>query len=133
MIGQLPRSSGRSLPSHISFVDAFATRVTELQADLRVRSRVHEIDDALPRDDVLAAYMPAQPGEMRPSRETSVISAMTSPAPPIARAPRCAKWKSFGVPSLQSTCTSATRRRGFGACSPRSENGVNIGGRSASA
>ena len=33
-------------------------------------------------------YMPAQPGEIRPSRSTSDISVNTSPAPPIARLPR---------------------------------------------
>jgi hypothetical protein len=31
--------------------------------------------------------MPAQPCEMRASRDTSVISVNSSPAPPIARAP----------------------------------------------
>ena len=31
--------------------------------------------------------MPVQPGEMRPSRVTQVISVSTSPAPPSARAP----------------------------------------------
>ena len=37
---------------------------------------------------------------MRASGETQVISANTSPAPPIARAPRCTKWKSPIRPSL---------------------------------
>ena len=37
-----------------------------------------------------------QPGEMRPSRVTQVISVKTSPAPPSARAPRCTRWKSLG-------------------------------------
>ena len=44
-------------------------------------------------------YMPAQPGEMRPSRLTSVISVITRPAPPMARLPRCTRCQSFGCPS----------------------------------
>jgi hypothetical protein len=52
--------------------------VAELQADLRRCSLVHEVDDA---------YIPAQPGEMRPSRSTSVISVNSNAAPPWARAP----------------------------------------------
>ena len=43
-------------------------------------------------------YIPAQPGEIRPSRLTSVISVITSPAPPIARLPRCTRCQSFGMP-----------------------------------
>ena len=34
-----------------------------------------------------SVYMPAQPGVMRASADTFVISEMTSPAPPIARLP----------------------------------------------
>src|SRR5438034_1092948 len=44
-------------------------------------------------------YMPVQPGLIRPSRLTSVISVITSPAPPIARLPRWTRCQSFGVPS----------------------------------
>jgi len=55
---------------------------------LGVAVHVHEVDDALPRRDVLGLYIPVQPGEIRPSRDTSVISLNTSPAPPTARLPR---------------------------------------------
>ena len=44
-------------------------------------------------------YMPVQPGLIRASRLTSVISVMTSPAPPTARLPRWTRCQSPGVPS----------------------------------
>src|SRR5688572_15555128 len=36
---------------------------------------------------------------MRASGDTHVISVNTSAAPPSARAPRCTRWKSLGMPS----------------------------------
>ena len=72
--------------------------------------------------------MPAQPGEMRPSRETSVISAMTSPAPPAARAARCVRWKSFGVPSTAEYMHIGETTTRFGSTRSRSLSGVNIAG-----
>ena len=36
---------------------------------------------------------------MRPCGVTQVISVNTRPAPPSARAPRCTRWKSLGMPS----------------------------------
>ncbi len=44
--------------------------------------------------------MPASPGVMRPSGETALASAITKPAPPAARAPRCTRCQSFATPSL---------------------------------
>ena len=44
-------------------------------------------------------HMPVQPGLIRPSGETQVISVKTRPAPPSARSPKWTKWKSLGVPS----------------------------------
>src|SRR5438034_1569010 len=44
-------------------------------------------------------YIPVQPGVMRPSRLTSVISATTRAAPPTAREPRFTRCQSLGVPS----------------------------------
>ena len=49
---------------------------------------VHEVDDALPREACSGRYIPVQPGEMRPSRVTQVISVNTRPAPPNARVPK---------------------------------------------
>src|SRR2546427_3070210 len=42
-------------------------------------------------DTCSGLYMPVQPGEIRPSGDTSVISVNTSPAPPMALAPRCTR------------------------------------------
>ena len=44
-------------------------------------------------------YIPAEPRERRASGDTAAISVMSSAAPPNARAPKWARWKSFGAPS----------------------------------
>src|SRR3954465_8567009 len=49
----------------------------------------------------LSAQIPASPGVIRPSAETEVASAITSPAPPAARAPRCTRCQSFATPSSE--------------------------------
>lgn len=49
----------------------------------------------------LSDQMPRSPGEMRPSGDTEVASAMTTAAPPRARAPRCTRWKWLARPSWQ--------------------------------
>ena len=45
-----------------------------------------------------AFHSPVSSGEMRPRGSTAVASAMTSPAPPAARAPRCTRCQSVGTP-----------------------------------
>src|SRR5580658_8154298 len=47
----------------------------------------------------LSAQMPASPGVIRPSGETALASAMTKPAPPTARDPRCTRCQSVATPS----------------------------------
>ena len=59
----------------------------------------NEAVDACQRLDVRIGPEPAQPGVMRPSGETAVASAITSPAPPAARAPRWTRCQSFATPS----------------------------------
>ena len=73
-------------------------------------------------------YMPAHPGLMRPSRLTSVISVITSPAPPMARLPRCTRCQSSGVPSSAEYWHMDETTTRFGSTSSRSRNGVNMGG-----
>ena len=73
-------------------------------------------------------YIPAQPGEMRPSRLTSVISVITSPAPPIARLPRWTRCQSFGSPSSARYWHIELTTIRFGSTSSRSRYGVNSGG-----
>ena len=72
---------------------------------------------------------PVQPGEMRPSGETQVISVNTSPAPPVARAPRCTRCQSFGRPSTAEYCAIGETTMRFSSVRPRSVSGRNIGGR----
>ncbi len=74
------------------------------------------------------AYMPAQCRLMRPSGSTSVISAMTRPAPPTARLPRCTRCQSFTVPSLAEYMHIGDTTTRLGMVSSRSLIGANIGG-----
>src|SRR5262245_60069903 len=48
-----------------------------------------------------SAQIPASPGVIRPSGETAVASAITSPAPPTAREPRWTKCQSVATPSAE--------------------------------
>src|SRR5207253_2690642 len=73
-------------------------------------------------------YMPVQPGLIRPSRLTSVISVITSPAPPIARLPRWTRCQSFGVPSSAEYWHMGEQTTRLASTSSRSRKGVNIGG-----
>jgi hypothetical protein len=75
-----------------------------------------------------AFHSPGQPGVMRASALGQVISATTMPAPPMARAPRCTRWKSAGTPSTQEYCAIGDTTTRFFSVTPRSVNGVNIGG-----
>ncbi len=45
-------------------------------------------------------HKPVSCGEMRPCADTAVASAITAPAPPTARLPRCTMCHSFGTPSV---------------------------------
>ncbi len=80
-----------------------------------------------------AFQIPVQPGEMRPSGDTQVISVNTSPAPPVARAPRCTRCQSSGMPSFAEYCAIGETTMRFSSRMPRSSNGRNIGGRATSA
>ena len=73
--------------------------------------------------------MPGQPGVIRARSETAVISANTSPAPPIAKQPRCTRWKSPGMPpgSAEYMFIGETTTR-FATTICPTRNGVNIGG-----
>ncbi len=72
--------------------------------------------------------MPVQPGEILPSREMSVISVITSAAPPTARLPRWTRCQSFGIPSSPEYWHIGETTTRFFSFMPRSSNGVNIGG-----
>ena len=80
-----------------------------------------------------SAYRPPHPGVIRPGAEVQIISVITSPAPPTARAPRCTRWKSPGRPSTDVYMSIAETTTRFASSSERSLNGVNIGGDGATA
>src|SRR4029453_3997126 len=65
---------------------------------------------------------------MRASRDTSVISAITNPAPPIARLPRCTRCQSPINPSSATYWHIGDTTSGFGSTRSPSRNGVNMGG-----
>ncbi len=65
---------------------------------------------------------------IRPSADVQIISVITSPAPPIARAPRCTRWKSPGVPSTDEYMSIGETTTRLESSRPRNRNGANIGG-----
>ena len=73
-------------------------------------------------------HNPGHAGVMRPSGLTQVISAITSEAPPSARAPRCTRWKSPGTPSTAEYCAIGDTTTRFFSVTLRTVYGVNIGG-----
>ena len=128
-IGQLSAGSGSSLPSHSRRVEplrpACASCMPILAGCRRARSR----RCASRPPTCSGLYMPAQPGVMRASRLTSVISAITSPAPPTRAAAEVDEVPVVGRAVLGRVLAHRRdARRGSPARSSRSRNGVNIGG-----
>ncbi len=64
-------------------------------------------------------HRPRQPGVMRASGETQVISPNTRAAPPMARAPRWTRWKSFGSPSAAEYIAIGETTMRLGSVTPR--------------
>ena len=90
--GQPPESSGWSMPSQPRCVAPLAPAwpsCMPMCASLCVCTQSTMRAHASPCASV---YRPGQPLVMRASALTQVISAITSAAPPIARAPRCTRW-----------------------------------------
>ena len=84
--GQLPAGSGSFASSQPSWVEPFGPGVPELQRDLRARcGRGRSRRCAATPRRAPPRTCPAQPGEMRASGDTQVISVNTSAAPPCAR------------------------------------------------
>ena len=128
--GQSPSSSGSSLAFPHQLGRALARRSGRAAgrsspASAGARSRRCAVHAAT----CSRVYMPVQPREMRASGETQVISVITSPAPPSARAPRWTRWKSFGVPSIGAVHVHRRDHDAVLRASSRAGvNGVNIGG-----
>ena len=69
--------------------------------------------------------MPVSSGEMRPSGETAVASAITIPAPPFANWARCVWCHSCGTPSTALYWHIGATQRRLRAVSPRIVKGEN--------
>ena len=99
MIGHPSASSGSLSPSQDSRVDAFRPACPSCMPIAAAEWRCTKSTIRFHAPTCAGSYMPVQPSEMRLSRLTSVISDITSPAPPIARLPRFTRCQSSGVPS----------------------------------
>src|SRR5207342_1980986 len=97
--GQLSLSSGTSLPSQPSLVDPLPPEWPSWRQIFAFDCAWTKSTIRFHAETCSVFHIPVQPGLIRPSGETQVISVKRSPAPPIARSPRCTKWKSLGVPS----------------------------------
>ena len=86
--GQLPDSSGLSMPSHATRVDALAPACPICIANLASLWLCTQSTMRFHAAVCSGGYIPGQPGVIRPWALTQVISANTIAAPPIARAPR---------------------------------------------
>ena len=129
--GQLPSSSGSLSPSHISFVEPLRPACPSC-APIALRECVCTKSTIRFHAAVCSSrYRPPQPGVIRPSADVQIISVITSPAPPRARAPRCTRWKSPGVPSTDVYMSIGDTTTRLPSSSSRSRKGVNIGGAAA--
>src|SRR5690606_31766561 len=72
-------------------------------------------------------HSPGHPGVMRASGEGQVISTITNPAPPRARAPRCTRWNSPGTPFSQEYIAIGETTMRFFSVVPRTRYGVSMG------
>jgi len=126
--GQLPDSSGRSSPSHGARVEPLAPAWPSCIAILALLPACTKSTMRFHATVCPSVYRPGQCGVMRASAEVQVISANTSPAPPSARAPKCTRWWSPGRPSTALYCAIGDTTTRLCNVSPRSVNGVNIGG-----
>ena len=126
-IGQAPSSNGRRSPSHISLVDALRPAWPIWRQNFPAELAWTKSTMRRHAASCASLQRPVQPGVMRASAETLVISVKISPAPPIARRHSGRGASRRGRRPWPNTCTSARRRRGCGSMS-RSRNGWNIGG-----
>jgi len=91
--------------------------MAQLHADAGVAVAVDEADDAGKGLLLLVVPQPRAP------RGDAAIG----PAPPMARAPRCTRWKSPGTPSVQEYMAIGDTRMRFLSLTPRAWYGVSMG------
>ena len=128
MSGQLPLSSGWSSPSQGTRVDPLAPAWPSCIAIFASLLACTKSTMRLNASRCAVFHSPGQPGVMRASAVGQVISTITIAAPPMARAPRCTRWKSPAMPSTHEYCAIGETTMRFFNVTPRSVNGVSIGG-----
>jgi hypothetical protein len=99
MSGQFPSGSGWSMPSHIRFVEPLAPACPSWRPIFAGECSCTKRTIRAQASRCAAVHIPGHHGVMRASGAGQVISVMIKPAPPVARAPRCTRCQSLGVPS----------------------------------
>ena len=90
-----PRSSGWSIPSHISFVEPLRPQWPICAPILRVAVGVDEVDDAPPAGDLVVAVEPAAAGRDPALRgDADHLRHHQRRRRRSPRLPRCTRWKS---------------------------------------
>ena len=92
------RNRALSVPGRLG--RRFAAGMRELRSHAAPCSRQKRAIRARP-STCASCQMPRSTGEMRPSAVTAIASVSTSPAPPTARLPRCARCQSLEKPSVE--------------------------------
>ena len=85
---QLSRASGSSMPSHMNFVEPLRPEWPSCRPIFALLRPCTNSTMRRHAASCSGAYIPVQPGEIRPVAETQAISVMTSAAPPSALLPR---------------------------------------------
>ncbi len=116
------------MPSHISLVEPLGPEWPSCRQIFACDRACTKSTMRFHASTCSGRYIPVQPGEMRPSRVTHVISVNTSPAPPSARVPRWTRWKSLGVPSAALYMSIGETTTRLASSRSRRRNGANIGG-----
>ena len=116
------------MPSHMSFVEPLRPEwpsCIPMRAVVRLwtksATRLHASRCA-------SFQIPGQPGLIRPSGDTHVISVITRPAPPRAFDPRCTRWNSSGIPSVAQYMSIGERMTRFFSSRSPMRTGWNIAG-----
>src|SRR5690554_5064712 len=131
--GQLPSGKGMSVPSQLTRVDPLRPACPNwipICASVWVCTK----PTIRPKACSCSSFQsPGHPGVIRASGDTHVISTMTSPAPPMARLPKCTRWKSPGTPFWHEYIAIGDTTIRFLRVTPRAVYGKSMGGRARSA
>ncbi len=128
MTSQLPSGRGSSRPSHISLVEPLRPEWPSCRPIFAVDRRWTKRVIAAHWSRCPSVHSPGQPGVIRPSGDTQVISVITRPAPPRALDPRWTRWNSPGTPSSALYMSIEETMTRFFSLSGPIRAGVNIAG-----